>query len=154
MPVVLAAIVLVPIVELYVLIQVGQAIGARQTIVLVLATSAAGAWLLRREGARALRHFQEAVQQQRDPSREVADGVLVLVGGLMLLVPGFVSDVLGLLLLLPLTRALLRGPATAFVGARLQGPLGGPRARRRGGVVDGEVVRDEPWREDPPTPLR
>lgn len=152
----LAVLVVVPLIELYVLIQVGQSIGALQTLLLVLATSALGAWLLRREGAKAYRQFVRAVQAGRDPTREVADGVLVLVGGLMLLVPGFVSDVFGVLLLLAPSRALLRRPATAFVGARLRGPLAGTGpgfARRRPGrgtVVDGQVVGDEASGEQEP----
>jgi UPF0716 protein FxsA len=149
---ILALLVLVPLVELYVLIQVGQTIGALPTLLLVLATSALGAWLLKREGAKAYRHFVEAVQAHRVPTREVADGALVLAGGLMLLVPGFVSDVIGLLLLLPPTRALLRRPVTALVAGRLLGPLGsagavfgaGGRRPARGDVIDGEVVRDDP----------
>lgn len=155
---IIAVIVLVPLVELYVLIQVGQAIGALQTLLLVLATSVAGGWLLKREGAKAFQRFALAVQQRRAPTTEVADGLLVLVGGLLLLVPGFVSDVLGLLLLLPPTRALLRRPATALVLARL-GPLaaagsvfGGRRRTQRDDVVDGEVVRDDPWDDGPGDP--
>ena len=148
----LLLLVLVPVIELYVIIQVGQELGAVVTILLLLGTSVLGAALLRREGSRAYRHFVEATEAGRIPTREVADGLLVLLGGLLLLVPGFVSDVLGLLLLLPPTRALLRRPTTGLVARRLLGPAGagfGPAfaRRRRAGrpdddVIDGEVVHD------------
>jgi UPF0716 protein FxsA len=100
--------VVVPIAEIYVIIQVGQAIGAVWTILLLIADSLIGARLLSWQGRSAWRRFQDAVAQGRMPHNEVMDGVMVVLGGAFLLTPGFITDVLGLLLLLPPTRAVVR----------------------------------------------
>jgi UPF0716 protein FxsA len=100
--------VLVPIVEIYVIIQVGQAIGALWTILLLIADSLIGARLLSWQGRSAWRRFQEAMAAGRIPHNEILDGVMVVIGGTLLLTPGFVTDVFGLLLLIPPTRAVLR----------------------------------------------
>jgi UPF0716 protein FxsA len=100
--------ILVPIVEIYVIIQVGQAIGALWTIALLIADSLIGARLLSWQGRTAWRRFQEAIAAGRMPHHEVLDGVMIVVGGTLLLTPGFITDVFGLALLLPPTRALLR----------------------------------------------
>jgi UPF0716 protein FxsA len=102
------AFVVMPLVELYVIVQVGQNIGVLPTIGLLLLVSVLGAWLVRREGARTWRSFRLALAENRVPARETADGALVIFGGALLLTPGFVSDVLGLLCILPPTRAALR----------------------------------------------
>ena len=146
-----ALLVVVPLVELYVLIQVGQVIGALPTIVLLVVVSLLGAALLRREGPRTWRAFRDATQTGRVPAREVADGVLVILAGALLLTPGFVSDLLGLALLLPPVRALLRSRLTAYAARRLVPGLAPPRRsrwRRRPGrarrgssrVVQGQVL--------------
>src|ERR671931_1118774 len=98
----------VPIAELAVIIQVGQLIGVWWTIALLIADSLLGAWLMRHQGRAAWRRFNEAVQRGRVPAREVLDGALVIFGGALLLTPGFITDVLGLILLLPPTRELVR----------------------------------------------
>jgi UPF0716 protein FxsA len=100
--------IVVPIVEIYVIIQVGQAIGALWTIALLVADSIAGSMLMRSQGRAAWRRFNEALQAGRPPAREVLDGVLVIFGGAFLLTPGFISDVFGLIFLIPPTRALAR----------------------------------------------
>ena len=100
--------IVVPIIELYVIIQVGEAIGVWWTIALLIADSLIGSWLMRSQGRSVWRRFQETVQAGRMPHREVADGVLVIFGGALLLTPGFVTDFLGLFLILPPTRALVR----------------------------------------------
>jgi UPF0716 protein FxsA len=154
-----AALVVVPIVEIYVLLQVGQLLGVLQTVVLLVVMSLLGAYLLRREGARTWRAFRTALASGRLPAAEVADGALVIVGGALLLTPGFATDAFGLLCVLPPTRAVLRRLLTRqvarrlTVGAVLGGggrPGGASTSRRRpsDGVVDGEVVhpRDEPGR--------
>ncbi len=161
-----AALVVVPIVEIYVLLQVGQALGVLPTVVLLVVMSLLGAYLLRREGARTWRAFRTALASGRLPAAEVADGALVILGGALLLTPGFATDAFGLLCVLPPTRAVLRRLLTRQVAKRLTvgpllgggafgggGPFGGGAAssRRRGRpgtVVDGEVVRppDEPGR--------
>lgn len=100
--------IVVPILELYVIIQVGQLIGVMPTLVLLLADALLGSMLLRHEGRGAWRRFNEALAARRFPGREVADGVLIVIGGTLLLTPGFITDVFGLFLLLPPTRAIAR----------------------------------------------
>ncbi|WP_243794496.1 FxsA family protein [Saccharopolyspora gloriosae] len=151
------------VVEISVLVLVGNAVGVLPTIGLLIAAAALGSWLLRREGRRAFEAFNEAARLRRPPEREVADGVLIVGGGLLIVLPGFVSDVFGLLCLLPPTRAFLRrrlqrsaerraeqmqqrmsanpGWAGGMPGARFPG-AGRPGAGHRddGDVIDGEVV--------------
>lgn len=131
------ALIAVPLIELYVLIQVGQVIGAVPTLGLLLLVSVLGAALLRREGARSWRAFREATARGAVPACEVADGALIVLAGALLVTPGFVSDVFGLLLLLPPIRVLVRRPLTAYAMHRLLGRSGrAPRGR----IVEGEVV--------------
>jgi UPF0716 protein FxsA len=155
--------VVVPVVEIYVLIQIGQAIGAWWTVLLLVADGIFGSWLMKREGSRAWAALQEALENRRMPARELADGVLILVGGTLLLTPGFVSDVLGLFCVLPFTRPAARtalsryltrkflagtsatGYSTGTSGRADRGRREGgePRAQQRpggDGVVRGEVV--------------
>ncbi|MCW2679548.1 MAG: FxsA family protein [Frankiales bacterium] len=158
------ALVVVPLVEIYVLVQVGQVIGALPTIALLLVMSLLGAYLLRREGARTWRAFRTALQSGRVPAKEVADGALVILGGALLLTPGFATDFFGLACVLPPSRAVLRRMLTGVVAKRLGvgGLLGGMAADRlrrpgrgtgaAGGVVDGEVV-DDGYGPPPQRPL-
>ena len=137
--------VVLPVVEIYVLIRIGQVIGAWWTVLLLLADGVFGSWLMKREGSRTWRALREALERGRMPARELADGALVLVGGTLLVTPGFVSDVAGLFLVLPFTRPLARAALTRFLTRRiLAGSVGtDPRARQRPGpesVVRGEVV--------------
>ncbi len=111
--------IVVPIAELYVLIQIGQAIGVLPTIALLILDSILGAALMRQQGRAAWMRFNRALQEGRVPGREVIDGVLVIFGGALLLTPGFLSDILGLLLLLPPTRAVVRGVLVRRFGGRL-----------------------------------
>ena len=152
------ALVVVPLVEIYVLVQGGQVIGALPTIALLLAMSLLGAYLLRREGAKTWRAFRSAVQAGRVPAKEVADGALVILGGALLLTPGFATDFFGLACVLPPSRAVLRRMVTGLVAKRLgvAGLVGGIAADRlrrpgRGTVVDGEGVDDG---YGPPPPQR
>lgn len=139
------AFVVVPLVEIYVLIQVGQAIGPWWTILILVADSILGTWLVRREGGRAWRALQNALSTGRMPARELADGALILIGGTLMLTPGFVTDVLGILLILPFTRPVARRLLTTVVARRL---VVIPSSRRPptgdggdgGPVVPGEVV--------------
>jgi UPF0716 protein FxsA len=110
--------IVVPIVELYVIIQVGQAIGVVPTLAILLADALLGSMLLRHQGRGAWRRFNEALAARRFPAREVADGLMIAVGGTLLLTPGFVTDVFGLLLLIPPTRAVLRRLLAALLGRR------------------------------------
>jgi UPF0716 protein FxsA len=98
----------VPAAEICVIIKVGEAIGVLPTIALLLADALLGGWLMRAQGRAVWRRFNEALAAGRVPAREVLDGVLVIFGGALLIAPGFLTDVLGALFLLPPTRALLR----------------------------------------------
>ena len=84
-----------PLVEIYVIIQVGQVIGAWWTILLLIADSIFGSWLIKREGGKAWQALRMALEEGRMPHRELADGVLILVGGTLMLTPGFVTDIFG-----------------------------------------------------------
>jgi UPF0716 protein FxsA len=107
--------VLVPIAEIYVIIQVGQAIGALWTVLILIVDSLIGARLLSRQGRRAWASFQSALAEGRMPHREVLDGVLIVLGGAFLLTPGFITDAVGLLLLIPPTRTAFRGLLTRMM---------------------------------------
>src|SRR6478609_2424888 len=144
--------VVVPLVEIYVLVQVGQVIGAGWTIALLVLDALLGTWLIKHEGARAWRALREALQGGRMPATEIADGALILLGGTLMLAPGFVTDAFGILLILPFTRPLFRRLLAAAVARRLtigildvrpgerRGPGPGPA---EGPVVRGEVVDDD-----------
>jgi UPF0716 protein FxsA len=108
----------VPILELYVIVQVGGLIGVLPTLALLLAMSLLGAALLRHQGRGAWRRFNQAIAERRFPGREVADGLLITIGGALLLTPGFITDAVGLLLLLPPTRAIARRLLRAYFGHR------------------------------------
>lgn len=135
--------VLVPLLEVYVIVQVGQAIGAWWTILLLVADSMFGAWLLRHEGGRAWRALREALEAGRMPSTEIADGALVLVGGTLMLAPGFVTDALGILLILPITRPAFRSLLAGTVGRWVVLDVTRPGRGPQGPVVRGEVVDDD-----------
>ena len=100
--------IIVPIAELALLIQVGQAIGVWWTILLLIADAILGSWLLRAQGRAAWRRFNQALAGGSLPHREVVDGVLIIFGGALLLTPGFITDIFGLLFLIPPTRAVMR----------------------------------------------
>jgi UPF0716 protein FxsA len=137
--------VVLPVAEIYVLIQIGQVIGAWWTVLLLVADGVAGSYLIKHEGGRAWRAPQDALHARRMPAKELADGALILVGGTLLLTPGFLSDVVGFFCVLPFTRPVARRALTRYVSRRLVGgpPGGAGRTRRRPGpdsVVQGEVV--------------
>ena len=135
--------IVVPIAEIYVIIQVGQAIGILWTILLLIADSIIGARLLSWQGRRAWLRFQEAVAKGRVPHREVMDGVLIIVGGAFLLAPGFITDIVGAILLIPPTRSLVRRVlARAIIARRF-------RVFRMAGGWPGSRP---PRRPDPPRP--
>lgn len=135
--------VVMPILEIVVLIQVGQVIGAWWTILLLVLDSIIGAWLIKREGRRAWRALREQVETGRMPARELADGALVMLGGAFMLSPGFVTDALGILLILPVTRPLFRRLLMSYAVQRVA-RRATPRNGTRPGpdVVQGEVIED------------
>ena len=134
------AFLVVPVVEIYVLIQVGQVIGAWWTVLLLVADSVLGSWLLRREGARAWRALQSALTEGRMPTRELADAALIVFGGTLLITPGFVTDVVGLVAILPVTRPIARRLLGALVARRVVVVRNARRPGPPGDVVQGEVV--------------
>jgi UPF0716 protein FxsA len=97
-----------PLAELFVAIQVAQAIGVFYTVLLLVASVPLGIWALRSQGAAAWRRLTAAVAEGRPPAREVLDGALIVAGGVLLVIPGFITDVIAICLLLPPTRALMR----------------------------------------------
>lgn len=149
---------LLPIAEIYVIIQVGQVIGPWWTVLLLVAVTVAGAWLVRREGRRAWEELRVALRTGRLPARELADAALVLVGGSLLITPGFITDVFGLFLVLPMTRPIARralAVGIAWWARRRQGRIrvihvGGPtmadapryRSDPEGRIIRGEVTDD------------
>jgi UPF0716 protein FxsA len=137
--------IVIPLVEIYVIIQVGRAIGPWWTILLLILDSILGTWLIRHEGARAWQALRVALDSGRMPARELADAALILIGGTLMLAPGFVTDAFGVLMILPVTRPLFRKLLTGVVANRLVvlGSPGPGRARRPGPDPDGPVVRGE-----------
>jgi UPF0716 protein FxsA len=150
LPLVLLFIV-VPIAELAVVIQVGQAIGVWWTIALLIADSILGAILMRHQGRAAWRRFNEALQVGRVPGREVLDGALIMFGGLLLLTPGFITDILGLVLLIPPSRAIVRKVLAARLTYRMVVSMTNPNPRQRpDDVIDGTAVDIDSDRLAPP----
>ncbi len=98
----------IPVAEIFFIIRVARDLGIPETIGLLVAVSIAGAWLVRRSGLGVLRQIQERLARGEIPGKELVDGLLILVGGLLMLTPGFLTDAVGLLLLVPPTRLALR----------------------------------------------
>jgi UPF0716 protein FxsA len=111
--------IVVPIAELYVIIQVGGLIGVGPTLLLLLLDAILGSWLLKHEGRSAWRRFNQALAEKRLPGKEVADGFLVILGGALLIAPGFITDIFGILLLIPPTRAVARRILRRFTVGRV-----------------------------------
>lgn len=145
MPLLVALFIVVPIVELFVIIEVGQLIGLWPTLALLLADAVLGSMLLKHQGRSAWRRFNEALAARRFPGKEVADGALIIVGGTLLLTPGFLTDIVGLVLLIPPTRALVRVALRRYAVGRFTvvgipggaGPSGGRSGRGPFGGVPG-----------------
>lgn len=163
--VLLLLLIVVPILEILVIIAVDRVIGGWPTFLLLVAESVVGAWFVRREGAKTWRALSGALGTGHMPSREISDAALVLVGGALILAPGFLTDVVGFVLILPLTRPVARRVLEAVVARRLLGgvftsPRGGtpfdprppshgapPRSPRSGAasddVIEGDVIEGE-----------
>jgi UPF0716 protein FxsA len=147
--------IVVPIAELAVLIQVGQLIGVWWTIALLIADAILGSVLLRTQTRSAWRRFNEALAEGRVPHREVIDGVLVIFGGVLLLTPGFITDIFGVLFLFPPTRILLRALLVRRGALKLMGSMpmtsSPPNGRfRYPDDVEGTAVDIDPHPLDPP----
>jgi UPF0716 protein FxsA len=131
LPLLILLFILVPIVELAVIIQIGSLIGVWWTIALLIADSILGSLLMRHQGRAAWRRFQASIAEGRVPARETIDGALVIFGGALLLTPGFITDIFGLLFLLPPTRAVIRRVLVARFATRMtRGMTSGPIGRR------------------------
>lgn len=133
---------LVPIIEIYLLIRIGGLIGVMPTIVLVILTAFIGAILLRIQGLQTYRRFHQALRQGRVPTTEILEGIALLIGGALLLTPGFFTDVIGFICLLPFSRRFV----IAWLAARFKplygGGLHGSETRlQEGNVYEGKVTR-------------
>jgi UPF0716 protein FxsA len=108
MPLAVALLIAVPLAELWVIVTVAEDIGVLNTIGLLVGVSVLGAWLLKQQGLATWGRLQAAIGRGEMPTKEVTDGALILFGGALLLTPGFITDVVGLVLLVPLTRAAVK----------------------------------------------
>lgn len=111
--------IVLPIAEIYVIIQVGELIGVWPTVALLVLDAVGGSMLLKHQGRGAWRRFNGALAQRRFPGREAVDGVLIVIGGTLLVAPGFITDVFGLFFLIPPTRALARAALRRFAIGRI-----------------------------------
>jgi UPF0716 protein FxsA len=128
--------IVVPILELWVIIEVGSAIGVVPTLALLLADALLGSLLLRHQGRGAWERFNKAIAERRFPGKEVADGLLIAIGGTLLLAPGFLTDIVGILFLVPPTRAIVRGLLKRIAGKRIL-VMGGPAGAAYGAASAG-----------------
>lgn len=151
MPILVIGFILVSVAEVWLLTLVGGLIGVPWTLTILVAEALVGAWLLRREGRKSWRALTDAYQAGRMPTGHLADAALVLTGGLMLILPGFLTDVIGLFLLLPATRPLAR-KAVGWCVARSAAWAGLDVSSIRNGVIPGEVVEPTERPTDPTDP--
>ena len=146
LPLLVVLFITVPILELFVILQIGDLIGVWWTVLLLIADSILGSVLMRSQGRAAWRRFNETLQAGRPPAREVLDGVLIVFGGALLLTPGFVTDVVGLTFLLPPTRAVLRRLLVRRFAGRMVASAAGTRRPPRGYDVEGHATEVDPPR--------
>ena len=141
-PLIATIFLVVPIIEIYLLIQVGQVIGAGWTVLLVVLTAVIGVWLLRIQGLSTLTRAQQRLQENELPAREMLEGVALVIAGAFLLTPGFATDTLGFLLLFPPTRLWLVSIAASrmVVSTTMHGQ---PNSRQGDDVIDGVKYRRE-----------
>ncbi|MGB3830065.1 MAG: FxsA family protein [Ornithinimicrobium sp.] len=147
---------LIPLLEITTIILVGQAVGPWWTFGALIALSVLGAWLVHREGRRTWHRLREVLRRGHPPAKELTDAGLVLVGGALLLTPGFLTDALGLFFILPLTRPITRVWLQAVVASRLLGEFGhgrpgqgagrgkNPPRAGRGEIIEGEIIDESP----------
>ena len=138
-PLLFILLLVVPVAELWFIVQIADRIGFLRTLVLLLAVSIAGAWLLKQQGMATWRDLQSTLRRGEMPTKQVTDGALILLGGALLLTPGFITDAVGLFLLVPATRTMVKGTARALMGRWAERRVGGSR----GPVRRMRVVRVE-----------
>ncbi len=141
----IAIFIVVPLAELYVILKVGDSIGVGWTILLLVVDSLLGSLLLRAQGRSVWKRFNTALGEGKMPHREVLDGVLVIFGGAFLLTPGFLTDIVGLVLLIPPTRAVVRGLVARRLGQRVAVGVVNRSRRPTGGDfdVEGSATEDD-----------
>ena len=144
----LGVLLIVPIAELYVIVQVADQIGIGLTLLALIAVSVAGTWLLKREGTATYFRAREVLAAGGIPSKELTDGFLILLGGALLLTPGFLTDVVGLVLIFPPTRA----PLKRFFQTIVFGKLVNRYPVAAGGVYSAKVVRQRRSSKASPPP--
>ena len=148
--------VVVPILELFVIVQVAGSLGTLNTIGLLILDSAIGAWLVKREGFGVMRRMQAQLDAGNLPTKELADGAMILGAGALMLTPGFITDVVGLLLLLPPVRAVIRPAVMSRFAVRatvFTSGFGGRGSSRFGGTVyDVDDARERPRPPDTEPP--
>jgi UPF0716 protein FxsA len=140
--------IVVPILELWLIIQIGGAIGVVPTLALLLADALLGSLLLRHQGRGAWQRFNKALAERRFPGTEVADGLLIAIGGTLLLAPGFLTDIVGLVFLVPPTRAIVRRLLKSVVARRIL-VMGGPAGAAYGAASAGSRAYDYAKPEGP-----
>lgn len=156
------AFIVLPVVEIWLITRVAAQVGWGLALILVIGVSLAGAWLVRREGLGVIRRVQSGFSEARLPTNELADGAMIFFASALMLTPGFLTDALGLALLIPPIRALLRPPVIGFFRRRLEvrvsgvgggfpGGPGGPFGRPPGGGRRGDVI-DVDERSGPDNP--
>jgi UPF0716 protein FxsA len=140
----------IPAAEIALFIVVGGEIGVWATIALVILTAMAGSALIRRQGLRTLTRAQETLSRSELPINEAFDGICLVAAGALLLTPGFFTDAIGLFLLVPPFRALIRRPIISRIGARMTGQGFRPQTGERGPIIDGDFHEVDP--QDPSDP--
>lgn len=140
-PLLLVLLLVVPVAELWIIVQVAGEIGALYTIALLILVSVLGAWLLKKEGLATWDRMQATMRRGEMPTKEVTDGALILLGGALLLTPGFLTDVFGLLLVFPGTRAMVKSSFRSLLARRVRNRFGGPP--NRPGTYETKVVKVE-----------
>lgn len=146
-PLIFLALIVMPVIELTVIVQVAEKVGVLETFALLVGVSIAGAWLLKVQGLATWRSLQATMARGQVPTKEATDGALILFGGALLLTPGFVTDLFGILLLLPPTRAVVKSSFRKFLGGRAL-----RRAGAAGKVYSATVTRSRRVPRSDPRP--
>jgi UPF0716 protein FxsA len=147
-----ALLIAIPIVEVWLLVQVGQQLGPLPTVLILVVEAIIGVLLMRHEGSRAWKALNDALTSGKVPTGELADAALILVGGVLLLLPGFLTDIIGFLFLLRWTRPIARKIIAFFVARRIN-RLGIPVMRARldtDNLIEGETVEKPPTQQRKP----